>query len=88
MANDQNQLDRINHIVVLMMENRSFDNVPGWLYDGENKPPRDQKFEGVFGKNLSNKHAGGVRTDQSWAHVRASQGVARCRRGGRINKIG
>jgi hypothetical protein len=37
-----------------MMENRSFDNVLGWLYDNENKPPRDQKFEGVFGKNLSN----------------------------------
>jgi len=54
MANDQNQLDQINHIVVLMMENRSFDNVLGWLYDGDHKPPRDQKFEGVSGKNLSN----------------------------------
>jgi phospholipase C len=54
MANDQNQLNRINHIVVLMMENRSFDNVLGWLYDDENKPPRGQKFEGVFGKDLAN----------------------------------
>jgi phospholipase C len=38
----------------LMMENRSFDNVLGWLYGGDHKPPRDQKFEGVFGKNLTN----------------------------------
>ncbi len=35
----QNNLDKIEHIVVLMMENRSFDNVLGWLYDLENKPP-------------------------------------------------
>jgi phospholipase C len=32
-------LDNIEHIVVLMMENRSFDNVLGWLYDYENNPP-------------------------------------------------
>jgi hypothetical protein len=54
MANDQNQLNRIDHIVVLMMENRSFDNVLGWLYDEKNPPPRNQTFEGVAGKNLSN----------------------------------
>lgn len=52
-------LDKINHIVVLMMENRSFDNMLGWLYDPGNpppydKPPRGQTFEGVSGKNLSN----------------------------------
>jgi len=38
-------LDRINHIVVLMLENRSFDNVLGWLYDSNNKPLRGQQFE-------------------------------------------
>ena len=39
-------LKTIKHIVVLMLENRSFDNLLGWLYDGE-KPRRDQKFEGL-----------------------------------------
>jgi phospholipase C len=28
--------DKIDHVVVLMLENRSLDNVLGWLYDGEN----------------------------------------------------
>ncbi|TQV87978.1 alkaline phosphatase family protein [Aliikangiella coralliicola] len=39
-------LKKIKHIVVLMMENRSFDNMLGWLYD-EQKPPHDQYFEGL-----------------------------------------
>jgi len=39
-------LKKIKHIVVLMMENRSFDNLLGWLYDGE-KPARGQHFEGL-----------------------------------------
>ena len=39
-------LKKIKHIVVVMLENRSFDNLLGWLYDGET-PPRDQKFEGL-----------------------------------------
>lgn len=34
--------DLIHHIVVLMLENRSFDNVLGWLYaDTANQPPRN-----------------------------------------------
>jgi phospholipase C len=54
-----NQLSRIDHIVILMMETRSFDSVAGWLYDPNNSPPfdkvpRDQPFEGVSGKDLSN----------------------------------
>ena len=36
----------IKHIVVLMLENRSFDNLLGWLYADE-QPPHDQHFEGV-----------------------------------------
>jgi phospholipase C len=64
MTNSNNQLNRINHIVVLMLENRSFDNILGWLYDKDNKPPfdkvpRDQKFEGLSGKDLSNPRPGG-----------------------------
>jgi phospholipase C len=53
------QLDKIDHIVVLMMENRSFDAMLGWLYDPANPPPYDraprgQSFEGLSGKNLAN----------------------------------
>jgi phospholipase C len=39
-------LARIDHVVVLMLENRSFDNLLGWLYD-EEPPPRGQHFEGL-----------------------------------------
>src|SRR5829696_8227023 len=58
MANSNEQLNRINHVVVLMMENRSFDNVLGWLYDPD-KVPRGQSFEGVAGKTLCNPLPGG-----------------------------
>jgi phospholipase C len=54
---DSNPLKKIEHIVVLMLENRSFDNLLGWLYDPENDPPYNnvpQNFEGLSGKNLSN----------------------------------
>lgn len=59
MTNGEGALNRIDHIVVLMMENRSFDNVLGWLYDPDNKPPFNkvpdgQHFDGVSGKNLTN----------------------------------
>lgn len=52
-------LDKIDHIVVLMLENRSFDQMLGWLYHPDNPPPYDkvprgQSFEGLAGKNLSN----------------------------------
>ncbi|MEN2282094.1 alkaline phosphatase family protein [Algoriphagus sp. SE2] len=36
----------IKHIVVLMLENRSFDNLLGWLYYDE-KPSDNQEFEGL-----------------------------------------
>ena len=66
MANSSPQLDRINHIVVLMLENRSFDNVLGWLYDKDNKPPfdkvpRNQQFDGLAGKNLWNPRPDGAK---------------------------
>jgi phospholipase C len=51
-------LKQIEHIVVLMLENRSFDNVFGWLYDPANPAPFNKEppanFEGLCGKNLSN----------------------------------
>lgn len=37
---------RIKHVVVLMLENRSFDNLLGWLYDGK-EIPDGQSFEGL-----------------------------------------
>lgn len=36
----------IKHVVVLMLENRSFDNLLGWLYTDE-APPHNQQFEGL-----------------------------------------
>jgi len=41
---------RLNHAVVLMFENRSFDNLLGYLYKPESAP----QFEGVHGRQLSN----------------------------------
>jgi hypothetical protein len=40
----------LDHVVVLMFENRSFDNLLGRLYG----PGEVRSFEGVIGKNLSN----------------------------------
>jgi phospholipase C len=56
-ATEGNPLGKIEHIVVLMLENRSFDNLLGWLYDPQNDPPFNvvpPDFEGLYGKNLSN----------------------------------
>ena len=51
-------LRKIEHVVVLMFENRSFDNVFGWLYDPANPSPFNREppanFEGLYGKQLSN----------------------------------
>lgn len=65
---NQGGLNQIDHIVVLMMENRSFDNVLGWLYDGDNqapfdKIPRGQKFDGVSGKDLFNLRPDGSKVN-------------------------
>jgi phospholipase C len=64
MPNSNSLLDQIDHIVVLMLENRSFDNILGWLYDPGNEPPfnqvpRGQTFDGVSGKDLSNPRPDG-----------------------------
>jgi phospholipase C len=52
-------LSKINHIVVLMLENRSFDSMLGWLY--EDKSPAE--FEGLnrqLWNPLDNRDANGV----------------------------
>src|SRR3712207_753278 len=46
-------LEAFDHVVVLLLENRSFDNLLGYLYE-PNQVPRGQIFEGVAGKALSN----------------------------------
>jgi len=41
----------VDHIVVLMLENRSFDHLLGWLYaDSGNVAPTGQPFEGLTGQ--------------------------------------
>jgi phospholipase C len=54
------QLSAINHIVVLMLENRSFDHMLGFLYtDAGNMSPTGQPFEGLTGQE-SNPGADGT----------------------------
>jgi len=51
MATSGNALSAINHIVVLMLENRSFDHMLGFLYaDAGNVSHAGQAFEGLTGK--------------------------------------
>jgi len=44
---------QFDHLIVLMMENRTFDNMLGYLYK-PGEVPRGQHFDGVAGKNLFN----------------------------------
>ncbi|HVN27806.1 MAG TPA: alkaline phosphatase family protein, partial [Candidatus Binataceae bacterium] len=45
-------LDTFDHVVVLMLENRSFDNLLGYLY--AKGVPAGKQFEGLQGKQISN----------------------------------
>jgi phospholipase C len=54
-------LNNIEHLVVVMMENRSFDNLLGWLYDDLSNPPSfnlptqpSPTFEGLRPNTFSN----------------------------------
>jgi phospholipase C len=47
---DPTREQAIDHVIVVLFENRSFDNVLGHLYG----PGDDKTFEGVIGKELSN----------------------------------
>ena len=59
MSPKANALSTINHIVVLMLENRSFDHMLGFLYtDAGNVSPTGQPFAGLTGKE-SNPGTGG-----------------------------
>src|SRR5437588_4387342 len=57
MQNSQSLLDTFEHVVVLMLENRSFDNILGYLY--ENGVPSGKQFAGVVGNNLTNPDENG-----------------------------
>src|SRR5271168_1817990 len=54
----KSHLSSVNHVVVLMLENRSFDHMLGFLYAASgNVSPAGQPFEGLKG-NESNPGAG------------------------------
>jgi phospholipase C len=54
-------LDSVKSIVVLMLENRSFDNILGYLYfaDG-NKSPNGDPFDGLTGSETNPRPGGGA----------------------------
>ena len=61
MPTTQRIMPQIKHVVVLMMENRSFDNLLGWLYsDAGNQPPNNipgrtpTTFDGLVANRYSN----------------------------------
>jgi phospholipase C len=59
-----NPWSKIKHIVVVMFENRSFDNLLGWLYDPANPVPFNvvpPDFEGLCRKDAFNPNAKGGR---------------------------
>jgi len=55
-----NQLPAIKHFVQLMLENRSFDQMLGFLYEdhGNRSPTTDQPFEGLTGEESNPDDAG------------------------------
>ncbi len=60
MAAGSSLLSQINHIVVVMLENRSFDHMLGFLYQSSNNvSPQGRPFEGLTGKE-SNLDANGT----------------------------
>jgi phospholipase C len=54
-----NQLSAIKHVVQLMLENRSFDQMLGFLYTGaSNKSPSGEPYEGLTGNESNPDDAG------------------------------
>jgi phospholipase C len=58
--------EKIDHVIVLMMENRSFDNLLGWLYNDKDQPKHFipvsnnltediKRFNGLYGLNYTNR---------------------------------
>ncbi|MFJ9447367.1 alkaline phosphatase family protein [Kitasatospora sp. NPDC101235] len=59
MSSDSTLLSRIDHLVVLMLENRSFDNMLGFLYTDQGNRPSGQPFEGLTGAESNPDGNGG-----------------------------
>ncbi|GGY99861.1 phosphoesterase [Streptomyces olivaceoviridis] len=60
MTSDTTPLHQIDHLVVLMLENRSLDNMLGFLYtDQENRSPSGDAFEGLTGAEANPDGNGG-----------------------------
>jgi phospholipase C len=61
MASNSSLLGQIDHIVLLMLENRSFDHMLGFLYaDQGNVSPLGQPFEGLTGSESNPDGTGGA----------------------------
>jgi phospholipase C len=74
------QLSAISNIVVLMLENRSFDHMLGFLYtDSGNVTPTGQTFEGLQGTESNSDGQGGTvkvfKIDPAGAHAYFSPGA-------------
>jgi phospholipase C len=76
-------IDMIEHVVVLMMENRSFDNLLGWMYDDvRNKPPRNipasatPTFEGLAQKAFWNTREAAKHDASGVDRIYATRGVS------------
>jgi phospholipase C len=67
------KLGRFDHLVVVMFENRSFDNVLGYLYQPGNVP-RGQAFNGVAGSSYSNPVPPYINDGHTSVSVRSSPG--------------
>jgi phospholipase C len=69
---DGNSLASVNHVVVLMLENRSFDHMLGFLYPGK-QTPSGQPFEGLTGTESNPDSSGSpvtvFRIEQSTANA-------------------
>src|SRR5580700_5240086 len=56
---DGANLAAVNHVVVLMLENRSFDHMLGFLYSGSgNVSPAGQPFDGLAGTETNSPSSG------------------------------
>src|SRR3546814_14000203 len=79
MASDR-IMEQIEHVVLLMLENRSLDNVLGWLYE-TGRPARvvpegsPAEFNGVAGHDLFNDYQGPKPIGRGSCRVRAAQDV-------------
>ena len=60
-----NQLPSINHVVQLMLENRSFDHMLGFLY------PKSDNFEGLTGSESNTDASGNTATVHQIDHTAA-----------------